>query len=185
MTTVDPRAARGFVLGFDADGTRTDTIDVTDGARIHPGACGLDADDLLWVPVAEYRPASSTLVVTIAPDGTVTPRFGFDDHLGLLAPRPDGLVVAGTWGSRTLLLLDRAGTVIARVDNPQHVVDYQDATVRADGSMLATGTGGAYGRDLGVGDLVAWPSLVTHPHGGAPVTAGVKYGLTVWFALPG
>ena len=40
-------------------------------------------------------------------------------------------------------------------------------------------------RDLGVGDLVAWPSLVTHPHGGAPVTAGVKYGLTVWFALPG
>lgn len=137
------------------------------------------------MPVAEYRPASSTLVVTIAPDGTVTPRFGFDDHLGLLAPRPDGLVVAGTWGSRTLLLLDRAGTVIARVDNPQHVVDYQDATVRADGSMLATGTGGAYGRDLGVGDLVAWPSLVTHPHGGAPVTAGVKYGLTVWFALPG
>jgi len=40
------------------------------------------------------------------------------------------------------------------------------------------------GRDLGVGDLVAWPSLVTHPHGGAPVRTGVKYGLTVWFALP-
>lgn len=40
-------------------------------------------------------------------------------------------------------------------------------------------------RDLGVGDLVAWPSLVTHPHGGATVTAGVKYGLTIWFALPG
>jgi hypothetical protein len=39
-------------------------------------------------------------------------------------------------------------------------------------------------RDLAVGDLVAWPSLVTHPHGGATVTAGVKYGLTIWFALP-
>ena len=38
--------------------------------------------------------------------------------------------------------------------------------------------------DLDVGDLVAWPSLVTHPHGGAPVTAGAKYGLTIWFALP-
>jgi len=39
-------------------------------------------------------------------------------------------------------------------------------------------------RDLEVGNLVAWPSLVTHPHGGATVTAGVKYGLTIWFALP-
>jgi hypothetical protein len=35
-----------------------------------------------------------------------------------------------------------------------------------------------------VGDLVAWPSLVTHPHRGNPVTAGVKYALTIWFALP-
>lgn len=40
-------------------------------------------------------------------------------------------------------------------------------------------------RDVGIGDLVVWPSLVTHPHGGATVRTGVKYGLTVWFALPG
>jgi hypothetical protein len=40
-------------------------------------------------------------------------------------------------------------------------------------------------RGLRVGELVAWPSLVAHPHRGAPVTAGRKYGLTLWFALPG
>jgi hypothetical protein len=34
------------------------------------------------------------------------------------------------------------------------------------------------------GTLVAWPSLVTHPHRSQPVRAGVKYGLTIWFALP-
>jgi hypothetical protein len=34
------------------------------------------------------------------------------------------------------------------------------------------------------GTLVAWPSLVTHPHRSRPVRAGVKYGLTLWFALP-
>jgi hypothetical protein len=39
-------------------------------------------------------------------------------------------------------------------------------------------------RDVVVGDLVAWPSLVTHPHRGLPVERGVKYGLTLWFALP-
>ncbi len=35
-----------------------------------------------------------------------------------------------------------------------------------------------------VGELVAWPSLVTHPHRARRVTRGVKYGLTLWFALP-
>ncbi len=35
-----------------------------------------------------------------------------------------------------------------------------------------------------VGDLVVWPSLVTHPHHTEPITAGVKYGLTIWMELP-
>ena len=35
-----------------------------------------------------------------------------------------------------------------------------------------------------VGTLVAWPSLVTHPHRSAPVRRGVKYSLTLWFELP-
>lgn len=149
VTTVDPQTRRGFVLGFDATGRRTDTIEVTDGARIHPGGCGPDAQGRLWVPVAEYRPGGSTRVVTVAPDGTVEPRFEHPDHLGLIAPRPDGLLVAGTWGSRELLLLTAAGRVVRRVTNPQHVIDYQDATVRADLTVLATGTGRAEGRDLG------------------------------------
>jgi hypothetical protein len=36
-----------------------------------------------------------------------------------------------------------------------------------------------------VGSLLAWPSLVTHPHEAAPLTSGVKYGLTIWCELPG
>ena len=35
-----------------------------------------------------------------------------------------------------------------------------------------------------VGSLLAWPSLVTHPHEVAPVRRGVKHGLTIWFELP-
>jgi hypothetical protein len=35
-----------------------------------------------------------------------------------------------------------------------------------------------------VGELVTWPSLVTHPHATEPITAGVKYGLTIWMELP-
>ena len=36
-----------------------------------------------------------------------------------------------------------------------------------------------------VGSLLAWPSLVTHPHDAAPLVSGVKYGLTIWCELPG
>ena len=32
--------------------------------------------------------------------------------------------------------------------------------------------------------LLAWPSLVTHPHEAAPLRRGVKHGLTIWFELP-
>jgi hypothetical protein len=35
-----------------------------------------------------------------------------------------------------------------------------------------------------VGDLVVWPSLVTHPHESQPLRSGVKYSLTVWCELP-
>ena len=35
-----------------------------------------------------------------------------------------------------------------------------------------------------VGALLAWPSLVTHPHEAAPLRRGVKHALTVWFELP-
>lgn len=35
-----------------------------------------------------------------------------------------------------------------------------------------------------VGSLLAFPSLVTHPHEAAPLRDGVKYGLTIWCELP-
>ncbi len=35
-----------------------------------------------------------------------------------------------------------------------------------------------------VGELLAWPSLVTHPHQTAQLRRGVKYALTIWFELP-
>lgn len=37
---------------------------------------------------------------------------------------------------------------------------------------------------LPVGTLLAWPSLVTHPHRSTPITSGVKYSLTIWCELP-
>jgi len=37
---------------------------------------------------------------------------------------------------------------------------------------------------VAVGELLAWPSLVTHPHRTNQLRAGVKYALTIWCELP-
>lgn len=39
--------------------------------------------------------------------------------------------------------------------------------------------------EIAVGDLLLWPSLVTHPHRCSRLERGVKYALTLWFELPG
>jgi hypothetical protein len=37
---------------------------------------------------------------------------------------------------------------------------------------------------LPVGEMLVWPSLVTHPHETTQLVSGVKYALTIWFELP-
>jgi len=43
---------------------------------------------------------------------------------------------------------------------------------------------GVTNASVAVGSLVAWPSLVTHPHRSNKITSGVKYSLTIWCELP-
>jgi hypothetical protein len=54
-----------------------------------------------------------------------------------------------------------------------------------DGGELVFPRQGVSNLDVPVGHLLAWPSLVTHPHAAEPVAAGVKYSLTLWFEVPG
>jgi hypothetical protein len=62
------------------------------------------------------------------------------------------------------------------------------ATVRLnggyDGAALSFPRQDFDNTDQPVGSLLAWPSLVTHPHEAAALRSGVKYGLTIWCELP-
>lgn len=62
------------------------------------------------------------------------------------------------------------------------------ATVRLnadyDGAALSFPRQAFDNADVPVGTLIAWPSLVTHPHEALPLRSGTKYGLTVWCELP-
>ena len=53
-----------------------------------------------------------------------------------------------------------------------------------EGAVLDFPRQGVDNRAVPVGELVVWPSLVTHPHQATQLLSGVKYGLTVWFELP-
>lgn len=53
-----------------------------------------------------------------------------------------------------------------------------------EGAVLDFPRQGVDNSSLAVGELVAWPSLVTHPHQATQLTSGVKYALTIWCELP-
>jgi len=53
-----------------------------------------------------------------------------------------------------------------------------------EGAVLDFPRQGLTNEPAAVGELIVWPSLVTHPHQATPLQRGVKYGLTIWFELP-
>ncbi len=52
------------------------------------------------------------------------------------------------------------------------------------GGELSFPRQGITNESLAVGEVMAWPSLVTHPHETLPIRSGTKYALTIWFELP-
>lgn len=70
-----------------------------------------------------------------------------------------------------------------------HDVAQISASIRLDdsfeGAELAFPRQGYDNRDQPVGSMLAWPSLVTHPHEVLPLRSGVKHAVTIWFELPG
>jgi hypothetical protein len=71
---------------------------------------------------------------------------------------------------------------------PHHDVAQVSASIKLndayEGAVLEFPRQGANNAALPVGSLLAWPSLVTHPHQSTRITKGTKYSLTIWFELP-
>ena len=71
---------------------------------------------------------------------------------------------------------------------PHHDVAQVSASIKLndayEGATLEFPRQGVNNAELPVGSLLAWPSLVTHPHHSTRITKGTKYSLTIWFELP-
>jgi hypothetical protein len=71
---------------------------------------------------------------------------------------------------------------------PHHDVAQVSASIKLndtyEGAVLEFPRQATDNAALPVGSLLAWPSLVTHPHHSTRITKGTKYSLTIWFELP-
>jgi hypothetical protein len=149
MTSVD-RAGLGYLFKIDASGRLLQSIKLGEGQIYHPG--GIDYDGTaIWVPVAEYRPDSKSIVYRVDPSTMkATEVFRFDDHLGAIVHNTDDHTLhAASWGSRRFyrfpLGRDGRPTNLAtppaalRVLNRSHYVDYQDCKYAGGRRMVCTG----------------------------------------------
>lgn len=140
VTAVDRETRAGWISRYDVDsGRRLATAEVQDGDRFHPGGIQLDGD-AVWLPVAEYRRASSTRVqkrdkITLA----LRAQFDVPDHIGCLAVA-DGVIWGGNWDSTHFYRWRADGTLIDRRVNPTGT-RYQDLKW-IDGLLVGAGLGG-------------------------------------------
>jgi len=146
----DPGEGVGHLFTFDGAGKLLADLRLGEGTVYHPG--GLDYDGRhLWVPVAEYRPNSRSIIYRVDPgDLQATEILRFADHIGALVHNTDDRTLHGvSWGSRRFYrwTLGANGAVTnlgvppeqLRTLNTSHYVDYQDCKYAGAHRMLCTG----------------------------------------------
>ena len=154
VTSVDAEGHKGYLHQFNRATAKFEReVEVTDGARFHPGGFSI-AGNSIWVPVAEYRPHSSAVLLELDKRTLkVKRKIEVADHIGCVAVTKDGLV-AGNWSSRQLYVFDRAGKQIRVIDNPS-INQYQDIKF-VEGMLVGAGN---LTRTAGAIDWYAWPSM--------------------------
>ena len=146
----DTGEGEGHLFKISPSGQLLADLKLGEGTVFHPG--GIDFDGkFLWVPVAEYRPNSQSIIYKVDP-ATMKPVevFRFKDHIGGIVHNTDGKSLHGvSWGSRRFYKwpLSDAGAVTnadakpeaLRVMNPGQYIDYQDCHYVGGERMLCSG----------------------------------------------
>lgn len=150
VSSVDKTGRAGHVFKIDAAGRLLADVRLGEGEIYHPGGIDYDGSSI-WVPVAEYRPDSRSIVYRLdAETMKATEVFRFADHIGAIVHDTDDHTLRGvSWGSRRFYRWPlRADATVEsattppeqlRTLNPSHYVDYQDCKYVGGNRMLCTG----------------------------------------------
>ena len=154
VSSVLRQARKGLLVAFRAaDGGVLQRVEVQDGPRYHPGGLGR-AGDVLWLPVAEYRRASTSVIQARDARTLALQRsFAVADHIGAVAVTTAGALIGCNWDARVFYEWTADGVETRRVDH-LGAARYQDLHWTGE-TLLA---GGLLGDD-GVVDTLEWPSL--------------------------
>ncbi|WP_246812310.1 DUF6454 family protein [Microvirga sp.] len=146
----DTGAGTGHLFKIDMKGNLIADITLGEGTIYHPG--GIDYDGkYIWVPVAEYRPNSRSIVYRVDPETMKAEEmFRFADHVGGVVHNTDDKTLHGvSWGSRRFYRwsLDDHGKPTnaneapekLRALNTSHYLDYQDCKYVGKSRMLCSG----------------------------------------------
>ncbi|MDT8760156.1 DUF6454 family protein [Sphingomonas psychrotolerans] len=155
VTSVDQVNHKGYIHEFDRrTGKLRRRLELTDGARYHPGGISLSGRSL-WVPVAELKPESTSVLVEIDADSLqVRRKIAVADHLGCVAAS-DRKLVAGNWDSRLLYIFDLDGSAPVRIVQNPSSTRYQD--MKFVGGQLVGG--GPLTLWSGAVDWLDWPTM--------------------------
>jgi hypothetical protein len=146
----DAGEGTGHLFRIDKTGQLVTDLRLGENAIYHPGGIDYDGQSL-WVPVAEYRPDSRSIVYRVDPETMkATEVLRFADHIGAIVHNTDDHTLHGvSWGSRRFYrwTLGRDGKVTnagtppekLRTLNTSHYLDYQDCKYVGDRRMLCTG----------------------------------------------
>ncbi len=131
---------RGHLFVIDGDGKLVRDVPVGEGDTYHPG--GMDFDgSRIWVPLAEYRAASNTIVLTVDPvDFAVSEMFRVKDHVSwVVSDAANEVVYGANWGSRRFFTWGLSGELLDEWANPSDFVDYQDCQYLGPGRVICGG----------------------------------------------
>jgi hypothetical protein len=140
----------GHLFKIDSAGQLIADLRIGEGIIYHPGGLDYDGKDV-WVPVAEYRPNSRSIIYRVDPvTMKATEVLRFPDHIGAIVHNTDDNALHGiSWGSRRFYrwelakdgrVTDAAASPKAlRTLNASHYVDYQDCKYVGSRRMLCTG----------------------------------------------
>jgi hypothetical protein len=148
ITSVDRKQNRGWL--FKINRKKADLhskMELTDGALIHPGGTQFDGR-YLWIPNAEYKRESRTMIYGIDPNSLEIRRsFPVDDHIGAVASDGRNLLYGVNWDAINFYTWDFEGHLKQKVDSPMSMA-YQDIKYFA-GKLLCSGhKGGSSAIDI-------------------------------------
>jgi hypothetical protein len=135
-----PGKGIGHLFVLDSQGGLERDIILGEGDMYHPGGIDFDGENV-WVPVAQYRPNSSTIIYRVDVSTLQAHKqFEVQDHFGgIVLDKTTGHLVGNTWGSRRFAEWNLAGERLSTWDNRSFFIDYQDCQYVPNRKMICGG----------------------------------------------